>query len=63
MRINASVKQIRLNLDKYQQMISCKTEERPTENLVIGFFVFDIDLNKPIWWNGTVWVDAMGVEV
>jgi hypothetical protein len=63
MRLNASVKQIRLNLDNYQQMLSCKSNERPKENLKIGFFVFDIDLNKPIWWNGTVWVDAMGQQV
>lgn len=26
----------------------------------IGFNFFDTDLNKPIWWAGTKWVDANG---
>ena len=63
MRINAGIKSIKLNLDNYQQMLSCPSNSRPTENLVIGFFVFDTDLNKPIWWNGTGWVDANGNKV
>ena len=25
-----------------------------------GFMFFDTGLNKPIWWNGTTWVDAAG---
>ena len=40
------------------------TSGRPTLRNVnhdIGFMYFDITLNKPIWWNGTVWKDAMGV--
>jgi hypothetical protein len=28
-----------------------------------GFQFFDTALNKPIWWNGTNWVDASGTEV
>ena len=29
----------------------------------IGFQYFDTTLNKPIWWNGTKWVDAIGQNV
>ena len=28
-----------------------------------GYMFFDTNLNKPIWWNGTKWVDANGVGV
>ena len=28
-----------------------------------GQSIFDTTLNKPIWWTGTKWVDATGVEV
>jgi len=28
-----------------------------------GFQCFDTTLNKPIWWTGSVWVDATGTEV
>lgn len=29
----------------------------------IGYMFFDTDLGKPIWWNGTKWVDANGNAV
>lgn len=29
----------------------------------IGYMFFDTDLKKPIWWNGTNWVDASGNAV
>lgn len=32
----------------------------PTKGLSKGFQYFDTTLNKPIWWNGTEWVDALG---
>lgn len=35
---------------------------RPT-NVNIGFQYFDININKPIWWTGTKWVDAVGTDV
>ena len=38
------------------------TADRPT-NMEIGFQYFDETLNKPIWWNGTAWVDATGATV
>lgn len=40
------------------------TTERPT--LVTddaGYQYFDTTLGKPIWWNGTAWVDVTGVDV
>lgn len=39
------------------------SEERPDIKgieLQIGFEYFDIELNKPIWWNGANWVDSEG---
>ena len=37
------------------------TEERPSfDNIRTGFQYFDITLGKPIWYNGTEWVDATG---
>ena len=46
---------------------SCATNERPTNlgntNKDRGFMIFDRTLNKPIWWNGTTWVDATGTSV
>jgi len=39
------------------------TSERPTSNIHTGRSYFDKTLNKPIWYNGTVWVDATGATV
>ena len=39
------------------------TGSRPTQNLVAGYSYFDTTLNKPIWHNGTGWVDATGATV
>ena len=36
------------------------TVDRPTQNLQVGQFYFDTNLNKPSYWNGTQWVDALG---
>ena len=35
------------------------SSDRPTEPTV-GQKYFDTDLGKPIYWNGTEWVDALG---
>lgn len=37
-------------------------ETRPN-NPIEGSVFFDKSKNKPIWWNGTKWVDATGTEV
>lgn len=34
--------------------------ERPSSNLVVGQEYFDTTLGKPIWWNGSRWVDKDG---
>ena len=41
------------------------TTSRPNnaENRVVGIMYFDTTLGKPIWWNGTSWVDATGTAV
>jgi hypothetical protein len=33
---------------------------RPTEGLLVGQTYFDTTLNRPIWWNGNYWIDAIG---
>ena len=36
--------------------------DRPTD-ATVGQCYFDVDLNKPIWFNGTDWVDYTGTIV
>jgi hypothetical protein len=36
--------------------------DRPT-TAVLGQCYFDTDLNKPIWFNGTDWVDYTGATI
>lgn len=36
------------------------TANRPTTNLAVGDYYFDTDLNLPIWYDGTDWIDAAG---
>ena len=38
------------------------TNNRP-QNPIIGQCYFDTTLNKPVWFNGSVWVDALGNPV
>ena len=33
------------------------------KNLYIGTRCFDVTLGKPIWWNGTNWIDSTGTSV
>ena len=39
------------------------TDERPDSGMLPGFQYFDTTLGKPIWHNGTGWVDALGNAV
>ena len=41
---------------------SGSTANRPN-NVHIGYMYFDTTLGKPVWWNGTGWVDATGTTV
>lgn len=46
-------------------LFSASGSVRPslTGNENIGYMHFDTGINKPIWWTGTKWVDADGVDV
>ena len=39
------------------------TASRPSANKYIGLQYFDTTLGIPIWWNGTIWVNASGTQV
>jgi hypothetical protein len=36
------------------------SSSRPTEGLLVGQTYFDTTLNRPIWWNGSYWINAIG---
>ena len=47
-----------LRIQKYS------TSDRPTlDASQIGVQIFDSTINRPIWWNGSAWVDATGATV
>lgn len=48
--------------DNYPTLSIGATSRRPT-NATIGFQYFDTDLDKPIYWTGSKWVDATGITV
>lgn len=49
---------------KYSARYSSSTSNRPTANeIYTGYQYFDVTINKPIWWNGSKWVDANGNNV
>jgi hypothetical protein len=39
------------------------TASRPTTGNYIGRRYFDTTLNKPVFWNGSVWKDSTGATV
>ena len=39
------------------------TASRPTKLLFVGRRYFDTTLGKPVWYDGTNWVDATGASV
>ena len=39
------------------------TADRPTERLQIGQYYFDTTIGRPIWYNGTNWINAAGTVV
>ena len=39
------------------------SSKRPTLSLTVGQMYFDTTLKKPIWYDGTAWVDSTGVYV
>lgn len=34
--------------------------QQDVKNIPVGYIYFDTTLNKPIWYTGTIWVDALG---
>lgn len=52
--------------DTYKQLLPTMgngiTTSRPS-NVNVGYMYFDTTVNKPIWYNGTQWVDATGIGV
>jgi hypothetical protein len=57
-------------VDNFAQSIALPdagiTANRPVTNVQIGQFYFDTSLGangKPIWYNGTIWIDASGTAV
>lgn len=45
-------------------LTSGKTSERPSpEYISPGYEFFDTDINKPVWYNGSYWVDALGRKI
>lgn len=44
--------------------LSCTSSDRPTvSHRALGVCYFDTTLGKPIWWNGSAWVDSTGAAV
>ena len=39
------------------------TAARPSTGLQVGQFYFDTTINRPIWWDGTNWINAAGTVV
>jgi len=39
------------------------TAGRPVTNLEVGQYYFDTSLGLPIWWNGSIWINAAGTGV
>jgi hypothetical protein len=54
-------------IDNFTQNVtvppSGTTANRPTEQRQIGQYYFDTTLNRPIYWNGTNWINAAGTVV
>ena len=46
--------------DKYGLATSGDTSHRPTQTAYVGKRYLDTEQGKPVWWNGTDWVDATG---
>lgn len=57
-----SARQGKVLKDMIDKLATQGGENRPT-NINIGFQFFDTTLGKPIWWNGSKWVDSTGTEV
>ena len=54
-------------IDNFTQNVtvppSGTTANRPTERLQVGDYYFDTTIGRPIWYNGTNWINAAGTVV
>ena len=54
-------------IDNFTQNItvppSGTTANRPTGRLEVGQYYFDTTIGRPIWYNGTNWINAAGTVV
>jgi hypothetical protein len=54
-------------IDNFTQAVyiplSGTTANRPTDRVQIGQFYFDTTINRPIWYDGTNWINAAGTIV
>lgn len=54
-------------IDNFTQNVtvppSGTTAARPTERLQVGQYYFDTTIGRPIWYNGTNWINAAGTVV
>jgi hypothetical protein len=54
-------------IDNFTQNVttpdSGPTSERPDRNLQVGQYYFDTTIGRPIWYNGTNWINAAGTVV
>ena len=58
------VKPTNINIPLLSTVLSNGTIYRPQGGaLTKGYQYYDTSINKPIWWNGTAWVDATGATV
>lgn len=64
--IGNKTKVINLNVDRIvlsgTWFDSGTISNRPT-NVLVGFQYFDTTINKPIFWDGSKWIDATGATV
>ena len=66
-QINNALRLYFNQIDNFTQGISTPdsgtTVNRPKNNLFVGQQYFDTTINRPIWWTGTVWINASGTTV
>jgi hypothetical protein len=54
-------------IDNFTQTVTIPasgvTANRPTGRLEVGQYYFDTTIGRPIYWNGTNWINAAGTVV
>jgi hypothetical protein len=47
-------------LGTVREIVACATADLPLEGNQTGQLIFDTSLNRPVFWNGTAWVEPIG---